>query len=123
MGFTPKSVLIVGYSYDAPQVAHEVADYLRSRGITSSILSTDPWNEPPGACSASVIDEARSTASSSDLIIVLGGDGSFLRGTDLAHGADIPIIGMLVFWQSLKQITSGMRSIDSYQEISQLKIA
>ena len=130
VGFTPKSVLIVGYSYDAPQVAHEVADYLRSRGITSSILSTDPWNEPPGACSASVIDEARSTASSSDLIIVLGGDGSFLRGTDLAHGADIPIIGINMghvgflaeleadnIWNALDRLISGDFTVEDRMTI------
>lgn len=93
-GFVPNRVLIVGYSYDAPQIATEVADYLRSKGISSSILDKDPWNEPPGAYSASIIDGARTIAASSDLIIVLGGDGSFLRGTDLAHGANIPLIGI-----------------------------
>ena len=55
VGFVPNRVLIVGYSYDAPQTAIEVADYLRSKGISSSILDKDPWNEPPGAYSASII--------------------------------------------------------------------
>ncbi|MHD0044448.1 NAD kinase [Corynebacterium diphtheriae] len=29
-----------------------------------------------------------------DLVLVLGGDGTFLRAADLAHGADLPVLGI-----------------------------
>lgn len=127
-GFTPRRVLIVGYSYDAPEVAQEVAQYLELKGIASEQINCDPW----GKCDHDdcLLEIARDKANSCDLAIVLGGDGSFLRAADLAHSADIPLIGINMghvgflaereidgIWDALDRIIAGKFTIKDQMTI------
>lgn len=122
MGFIPKRVLIVAYSYDAPEVSIQVADYLNNRGIKSERINCDPWSDcGHDRCG---LEEAREKAGLCDLAVVLGGDGSFLRAADLAHGADIPLIGINMghvgflaereidgIWEALDRVVAGQFTI------------
>lgn len=38
--------------------------------------------------------EIKESVSDSELVLVLGGDGTILRGTEIAHGSDVPVLGV-----------------------------
>ncbi len=38
--------------------------------------------------------EIKKSVSDSELVLVLGGDGTILRGTEIAHGSDVPVLGV-----------------------------
>jgi NAD+ kinase len=74
---------------EAQQLANELAPSLRkigfqvattSEGITEAEKRTD--------------SEISSLAKSAELILVLGGDGTILRGAELAHGSQTPVLGI-----------------------------
>jgi NAD+ kinase len=64
------------------QVAEEIQNWLAGRDIESWLALT--WEET----------DVRPRLPDSDLIIVLGGDGSMLRAARMAAGNDIPILGV-----------------------------
>jgi NAD+ kinase len=63
-------------------IAGEIQRWLAERGIESWLALT--WEE----------DDVRPRLPGSDLIVVLGGDGSMLRAARMAAGNDIPILGV-----------------------------
>lgn len=74
---------------EAQQLANELVPSLRkigfqvattSEGITEAEKRTD--------------SEISSLAKSAELILVLGGDGTILRGAELAHGSQTPVLGI-----------------------------
>jgi len=74
---------------EAHQLANELVPSLRkigfqvattSEGITEAEKRTD--------------SEISSLAKSAELILVLGGDGTILRGAELAHGSQTPVLGI-----------------------------
>ncbi|MFM9142088.1 MAG: NAD kinase [Actinomycetota bacterium] len=74
---------------EAQQLANELVPSLRkigfqvattSEGITEAEKRTD--------------SEITSLAKSAELILVLGGDGTILRGAELAHGSQTPVLGI-----------------------------
>jgi NAD+ kinase len=38
--------------------------------------------------------ELKNSVKDSELVLVLGGDGTILRGTEIAHGSDVPVLGV-----------------------------
>jgi NAD+ kinase len=64
------------------QIAEEIRRWLTERGVKSWLALT--WEE----------GDVRPRLPGSDLIIVLGGDGSMLRAARMAAGNDIPILGV-----------------------------
>jgi NAD+ kinase len=38
--------------------------------------------------------ELKNSVRNSELVLVLGGDGTILRGTEIAHGSDVPVLGV-----------------------------
>jgi len=38
--------------------------------------------------------ELKNSVRDSELVLVLGGDGTILRGTEIAHGSDVPVLGV-----------------------------
>jgi NAD+ kinase len=38
--------------------------------------------------------ELKNSVTDSELVLVLGGDGTILRGTEIAHGSDVPVLGV-----------------------------
>lgn len=79
----------------ALEAARVVIDGLRAAGIGIVLASDDAerLDEPPFAelpCVAA--DEA--AAVGCDLVVVLGGDGTILRGAERARAANVPILGV-----------------------------
>ena len=89
---------------EADATAHRVAKTLGRQGIRLRVLSReavdrgslhlDPADlEATGAVIDVVDDEPRS-ADGCELVLVLGGDGTFLRAAELARNAEIPVLGV-----------------------------
>ncbi|MFM7873172.1 MAG: NAD(+)/NADH kinase, partial [Actinomycetota bacterium] len=38
--------------------------------------------------------EIKESVTDCELVLVLGGDGTILRGTEIAHGSDVPVLGV-----------------------------
>src|ERR1700684_1996252 len=73
--------------------AQRVLDLLTAEGIRPRVLD-DEAGELDLSC-ADVVDERDPGAASDvELVLVLGGDGSLLRGAALARAADIPLLGV-----------------------------
>jgi NAD+ kinase len=83
----PRRVLLVIHPHRpaALQMATACASGLRERGVEVRTLSDSPdgLDVPPA-----VEDEAI------DLVVVFGGDGSILRGSDIARSHDVPLLGV-----------------------------
>jgi len=71
--------------------AQRVLDQLTAAGIRPRVLE-DEAGELDLSC-ADVVSNAEA-ADGVELVLVLGGDGSLLRGADLARSADAPLLGI-----------------------------
>jgi NAD+ kinase len=71
----------------AVRVAESMRSWAADRGIT--IVDLDVWSDDRHRAD----DEVRE-AGSLDLIVTIGGDGTFLRGVPAAAAADAPILGV-----------------------------
>src|SRR5690606_40585067 len=72
---------------DLPALATEVATQLRDHDIEVHELEQgwDSLEDDP---------EVAALAADSELVVVLGGDGSILRGAEVSRGAGIPLLGI-----------------------------
>jgi NAD+ kinase len=79
-----KQVIVLHHPKIAPSqpVAASIASWLEAKGVRARLAST--WNE----------GEVRPLIPESDLIVVLGGDGSMLRAARMAAGTKVPILGV-----------------------------
>ena len=87
----PRRVLLAihGVRSDAVVVARAVADELRAAGIEVR-AQTDSDVELPGVD----IVPLDGAAAGCELVVVVGGDGTMLRGAELARPYDVPILGV-----------------------------
>jgi NAD+ kinase len=67
---------------------------LLEAGITSALPEGDAACLPPELAAAVVPLEPPDEASDMELMVVLGGDGSILRGTEWVLQADVPLLGV-----------------------------
>ncbi|MGH3732986.1 MAG: NAD(+)/NADH kinase [Acidimicrobiales bacterium] len=72
--------LAFGNRLDAIELAHEIGEQLACEGVTSSLHLLDSVEEPE-------IDAAT-------LVVSLGGDGTFLKASRLAHGVGARIVAV-----------------------------
>ncbi|MDQ1632641.1 MAG: kinase [Frankiaceae bacterium] len=72
--------------------AQRVLDQLTAAGIRPRVLG-DEAGQLDLSCAA-VVDADAGAAAGVELVLVLGGDGSLLRGADLARSADAPLLGV-----------------------------
>jgi NAD+ kinase len=73
--------------------AQRVLDLLSAAGVRPRVLAEEA-GELDLSC-ADVVDEQDDAAAADvELVLVLGGDGSLLRGAALARAADIPLLGV-----------------------------
>ena len=87
-----RKVLLVLHPHrpEALKVAEEIVTSLSNEGI--EFLSTAP--QKINSVSSINSDELSQHLASIELTVVLGGDGTILRGAEQVHGTDIPVLGI-----------------------------
>lgn len=87
-----RKVLLVLHPHrpEALKVAEEIVTSLSNEGI--EFLSTAP--QKINSVSSINSDELSHHVDSIELTVVLGGDGTILRGVEQVHGTDIPVLGI-----------------------------
>lgn len=89
---------------EATEVARRVEKVLGDNGIALKVLSAEavdrgPLHLAPDDMRAlgvdiEVVDADERAAEGCELVVVLGGDGTFLRAAELARNAQIPVVGV-----------------------------
>ena len=89
---------------DATEVARRVHKVLGDNGIRLRVLSAESVDRAPEhllpdevralGSGIEVVDAEERVAEGCELVLVLGGDGSFLRGAELARNVEIPVLGV-----------------------------
>ena len=75
---------------EARQFATQVAEKLSTKGFEIKTASTLEIAN----VSRVDADEVPATLSQSEVVLVLGGDGTILRGAEFVHGTNIPVLGI-----------------------------
>lgn len=96
-GNPQRTVLLVVHTgrEEATDTARRVAKVLDDHGIALRVLTSEAVDK--GALHPDQIDLAdpdNRAAEDCELVLVLGGDGTFLRAAELARNADIPVLGV-----------------------------
>ncbi|HYO03149.1 MAG TPA: NAD kinase [Mycobacterium sp.] len=89
---------------EATETARRVEKVLTENGIGLRVLAAEQVDHQPfysGAADISalgtdihVVDADEHAAEGCELVLVLGGDGTFLRAAELARNAEIPVLGV-----------------------------
>lgn len=89
---------------EADATAQRVAKTLASNGIRLRVLSREVVDQcglhidsvdlQSAGVVVDVVDDERRSADGCELVLVLGGDGTFLRAAELARNAEIPVLGV-----------------------------
>jgi NAD+ kinase len=93
MTTAPRSVLLVAHTSrrQIVRLAERAADQLTAAGIAVRMLA----DEAAAFASADVqVVEAATAAPGCELVLALGGDGTFLRAAELARPAGVPMLGV-----------------------------
>ncbi len=77
---------------DAVSAAHLVADHLQRAGIEVRLLDTE--TDDLGIDGVKTVDPTAAPADGCELVVVLGGDGTVLRGAELARPTGTPLLGV-----------------------------
>lgn len=75
------------------RTAEKVVSQLADAGMGVRVLAAEA-PELPADCTATVVDSGPQAAEGTELILVLGGDGTLLRASELARMADVPVFGV-----------------------------
>ena len=79
---------------DAQELADVVAKRLLAAGVQPVALAADVHGTPMGDCDALLMADPANPAAGCELVLILGGDGSILRGAELSRGTGVPILGI-----------------------------
>lgn len=89
---------------DATEVARRVKKVLSHNGIALRVLSAEAVDRGPVPLAPDdtrvlgpdieVVDADQQAAAGCELVLVLGGDGTFLRAAELARNVEIPVLGV-----------------------------
>jgi NAD+ kinase len=89
---------------EATDTARRVEKVLRENGIGLRVLAAEQVDHEPYYLSADeisalgadiqVVDADERAAEGCEMVLVLGGDGTFLRAAELARNVDIPVLGV-----------------------------
>lgn len=92
-----RRVLVVVHEarHEAIDVAVRFAAELRDAGISVSVLDSmvGPLRQA-GIGEVDVVSSGEGVAGGHELAVVLGGDGSILRATEICRGTDVPVLGV-----------------------------
>ncbi|MFA4081686.1 NAD kinase [Mycobacteroides salmoniphilum] len=103
---TERKILLVAHTGRAEviETARRVAKTLGENGITLRVLSAEAIDRGPVhldptefrslGVGVEVVDADQDAATGCELVLVLGGDGTFLRAADLARSATAPVLGV-----------------------------
>lgn len=106
MSDQPRTVLLVVHTgrEEATETARRVQKVLSDNGILLRVLSAEavdrgslhvgPDDVRAMGVEIEVVDADPDAAEGCELVLVLGGDGTFLRAAELARNADIPVLGI-----------------------------
>ncbi len=72
--------------------AHLVVDRLTRAGMTVRVLKQEA--EEPNLSGVELVDPSPTAAEDAELVVVLGGDGTLLRGAELARASGTPMLGV-----------------------------
>lgn len=94
-----REVLLVAHTgvHENLGLAAEAASRLKDGGIDVRVMATA---DPAPVARHEVLGRfkryghTREAAAGVELVLVLGGDGTFLRAADIAHSADVPVLGV-----------------------------
>ncbi|WAC89300.1 NAD kinase [Mycobacterium sp. Aquia_213] len=101
-----RTILLVVHTgrEEATETARRVQKVLSANDIALRVLSAEAVDRGPLPLSPDdvramgveieVVDAEPSAAEGCELVLVLGGDGTFLRAAELARNADIPVLGV-----------------------------
>ena len=101
-----RTVLLVVHTgrAEATETARRVEKVLHENGIGLRVLSAeavdrgplqlDPHDERAMGVDIEVVDPDPNAGEGCELVIGLGGDGTFLRAAELARNANVPVLGM-----------------------------
>ncbi len=92
-------VLLVPHTGRSSNIESAVlaAELLDGAGITVHVLvneEDDPISEHPVLGKFMRVTHSQDAAEGAELVLVLGGDGTFLRAADIAHAVDLPVLGI-----------------------------
>ncbi|MGO1167690.1 MAG: NAD kinase [Janibacter sp.] len=79
---------------EALEVAIGVAERLTEEGIRVRIPAGEIADSILGQHPVALVHEGDDPAEGAELIVVLGGDGTILRGAELARGSSVPVLGV-----------------------------
>ena len=79
---------------EAQQLAGDVAARLRAAGVEVALLPDEAAAMNLGASPNIVMADPSDPARGCELVCVLGGDGTILRGAELSRGTDAPLLGV-----------------------------
>jgi NAD+ kinase len=74
-------------------LARQVAGRLAVGGVTTRVLDDEARDLGPSCCTK-VVPADDFAAEGTELVLVLGGDGTLLRGAELARPAQVPVLGV-----------------------------
>ncbi|HVV24464.1 MAG TPA: NAD kinase [Pseudonocardiaceae bacterium] len=92
---TEREVLLVAHTGRQTNLdtARKVASWFMSAGVRIRVLTEEAGDLDP-SCYDTVVPAGPSAAAGTDLVFVLGGDGTLLRAAELAHPAGVPVLGV-----------------------------
>ncbi|WP_435198786.1 NAD kinase [Janibacter sp. GS2] len=79
---------------EALEVATRVAERLTEAGVRVRVPDGEVADTILGRCPVALVHEGEDVADGAELIVVLGGDGTILRGAELARGSRVPVLGV-----------------------------
>lgn len=92
---TEREVLLVAHTGRQANVdtAAKVASWFTSAGVRMRVLADEAGDLDP-SCYDTVVPVGPSAAAGTELVFVLGGDGTLLRAAELAYPAGVPVLGV-----------------------------
>jgi NAD+ kinase len=92
---TEREVLLVVHTGRQTNVrtAEKVAGWFMSAGLRLRVIEDEAGDLDP-SCYDSVVPVGPDAATGTELVFVLGGDGTLLRAAELAHPAGVPVMGV-----------------------------
>lgn len=92
---TRRMLLLVHPSrQDAQELAVDVAGALARAGVTPVALAADIHGTALADCADLAMADPADPAKDCELVVVLGGDGTILRGAELSRGSGVPLLGV-----------------------------